>query len=43
MKLYESMGFRERETYYENPLPGVVYWELDLKSSGNGRSGGSMQ
>ena len=43
MKLYESMGFRERDTYYENPLPGVVYWELDLKSSGNGRSGGTMQ
>ena len=30
MGLYEAMGFRRREPYYGNPLPGVVYWELDL-------------
>jgi len=30
MGLYEVMGFRRRDPYYGNPLPGVVYWELDL-------------
>lgn len=32
MGLYGAMGFRRREPYYGNPLPGVVYWELDLGS-----------
>ncbi len=32
MAMYESMGFVRTEPYYSNPLPGVVYWELDLRS-----------
>jgi putative acetyltransferase len=31
MKLYESLGFRRRNPYYDNPLSGVVYWELNLR------------
>jgi hypothetical protein len=31
MRLYEKLGFRRTGPYYENPLPGVVYLELDLK------------
>lgn len=30
MRLYESLGFRRIDPYYYNPLPGVVYWEVDL-------------
>jgi putative acetyltransferase len=30
MRLYEDLGFRRTGPYYENPLPGVVYWELRL-------------
>jgi ribosomal protein S18 acetylase RimI-like enzyme len=29
-KLYEGLGFVQRRPYYQNPLPGVVYWQLEL-------------
>ena len=28
--LYKSLGFIAIEPYYENPLPDVSYWKLDL-------------
>jgi len=30
IRLYKSLGFVPAEPYYDNPLSGVMYWELDL-------------
>ena len=30
MGLYQSLGFRPIAPYYDNPLPDVAYWELEL-------------
>ena len=29
-KLYQTVGFRECAAYYENPIEGAVYYELNL-------------
>jgi len=39
MCLYEAIGFRQTDPYYDNPLPGVVYWELELNRMGSGQQG----
>lgn len=30
MCLYKALGFQKTEPYYENPLPDVVFWKLNL-------------
>jgi putative acetyltransferase len=35
MGLYSSFGFTKTAPYYDNPLEGVVYWELPLNGSGS--------
>lgn len=40
MQLYESLGYVRTGPYYDNPLPGAVYWKLDLRGQ-NGASAGS--
>ncbi len=37
MRLYASLGFRKTAPYYDNPLPGVVYWALALREQQTGR------
>ena len=34
MGLYQSLGFKKIEAYYDNPLHNVVYWELDISRKG---------
>ncbi len=31
--LYQRLGFRQVPPYYDNPLPGALYWELDLREA----------
>lgn len=33
ISLYKSLGFVQIESYDNNPSPGLVYWELNLKNS----------
>ena len=37
MQLYRALGFEPIDPYYDNPLPGVRYWQLDLKPGASRR------
>ena len=30
IELYRSLGFKEIEPYYDNPIPAALYMELEL-------------
>ncbi|HWR92199.1 MAG TPA: hypothetical protein VN300_07215, partial [Desulfobacterales bacterium] len=32
IRLYERLGFYKIASYYQNPLAGVSYWELNLRN-----------
>ncbi len=32
--LYRTLGFRTIQPYYDNPIPGALYFELDLNQMG---------
>jgi hypothetical protein len=33
-ELYRTLGFREIEAYRHNPMPGALFFELDLGAAG---------
>ena len=35
IELYRSLGFKEIEPYYHNPVPGAKFMELRLKTAGD--------
>lgn len=39
--LYRRLGFREVDPYYPNPLPGALYFRLDLVPETGTRPGGA--
>ncbi len=41
-RMHQSLGFREVASYYDNPLPGTIYLELDLQSPAHIPAGTSV-
>jgi len=37
--LYESLGFKQIEAYYQNPVPGAIFMELDLGAESSRKDG----